>query len=98
MSDYAKRDWDVEMKREPTVLNFREHGLTARDLMLGIQAFGASRALFYERVIKEKLVKVHVGSEPVVSVVGPDEESVRAFRDRIPGVNGAAGFYRISGK
>src|SRR5579862_5029702 len=42
--EYAKRDWDVRMKRAPTVLNFPEHALAARDLMLGIQAFGASRA------------------------------------------------------
>ena len=97
-SDYAKRDWDVEMKREPTVLSFPEHGLTARDLMLGIQAFGASRAFLYERVIKEKLVKDHVGAEPVLLVVGPDDQSVRAFRDRIPGVGGASDFYRITGR
>jgi hypothetical protein len=97
-SDYAKRDWDVEMKREPTVLSFPEHGLTARDLMLGIQAFGASRAFLYERVIKEKLVKDHVGAEPVLLVVGPDDQSVRAFRDRIPGVGGASDFYRVTGR
>jgi hypothetical protein len=97
-SEYSERDWDVEMKREPTVLNFPEHGLTARDLMLGIQAFGASRAFLYERVIKEKLVKDHVGSEPVLLVVGPDDQSVRAFRDRIRGVGGATDFYRITGR
>jgi hypothetical protein len=98
ISDYAKRDWDVRMKRAPTVLNFPEHALTARDLMLGIQAFGASRAFLYDRVVKEKLVKDHVGVEPVLLVVGPDDQSVRAFRDRIPGVNGATDFYRITGR
>ncbi len=98
MSDYAKRDWDVRMKRAPTVLDFPEHALTARDLMLGIQAYGASRAFLYDRVVKEKLVKDHVGAEPVLLVVGPDDQSVRAFRDRIPGVNGATDFYRITGK
>ena len=97
ISDYAKRDWDVRMKRAPTVLNFPEHALMARDLMLGIQAFGASRAFLYDRVVKEKLVKDHMGAEPVLLVVGPDDQSVRAFRDRIPGVNGATDFYRITG-
>ncbi len=86
------------MKRAPTVLNFPEHGLTARDLMLGIRAFGASRAFPYDRVVKEKLVKDHVGAEPVLLVVGPDDQSVRAFRARIPGVNGAADFYRLTAK
>jgi hypothetical protein len=98
ISDYAKPDWDVRMKRAPTVLNFPEHALTARDLMLGIQAFGASRAFLFDRVVKEKLVKDHVGAEPVLLVVGPDDQSVRAFRDRIPGVNGASDFYRITGR
>jgi hypothetical protein len=98
ISDYAKRDWDVRIKRAPTVLDFPEHALTARDLMLGIQAFGASRAFLYDRVVKEKLVKDHVGAEPVLLVLGPDDQSVRAFRDRIPGVNGASDFYRITGR
>ena len=64
--------------------------------MLGIQAFGASRAFLYDQVIKEKLVKDHVGAEPVLLVVGPDDQSVRAFRDRIPGVDGAPDFYRMT--
>ncbi len=95
---YAKRDWDVRMERAPTVIAFPEHGLAGRDVMLGIQAGGASRAFPYDRVIKEKLVKDRVGAEPVLLVVGPDEQSVRAFRDRIPGVNGTPDFYRFGGK
>jgi hypothetical protein len=98
VSDYVKPDWDVRMKRAPTVLNFPKHALTARDLMLGIQAYGASRAFLYDRVVKEKLVKDHVGAEAVLLVVGADDQSVRAFRDRIPGVNGSADFYRITGR
>ena len=89
--------WKSEEPRG-TVLNFPGYDLAARDLMLGIQAFGASRAFLYDRVIKEKLVKDHVGAEPVLLVVGADDQSVRAFRDRIPGMEGAADFYRITGK
>jgi len=87
----------VRMQRAPTVIDFREHGLKARDLMLGIQAFGASRAFAYDQVIREKLVEDHMGAEPVLLVVGGDGQSVRAFRDRIPGVQGAPEFYRVSG-
>ena len=94
---YARKDWDVRMQRAPTVIDFREHGLKARDLMLGIQAFGASRAFAYDQVIREKLVEDHMGAEPVLLVVGGDGQSVRAFRDRIPGVQGAPEFYRVSG-
>jgi hypothetical protein len=94
---YARKDWDVRMQRAPTVIDFREHGLKARDLMLGIQAFGASRAFPFDQVIREKLVEDRVGAEPVLLVVGADGQSVRAFRDRVPGVLGAPEFYRVSG-
>jgi Protein of unknown function (DUF3179) len=94
--DYEAKDWDVRMKKAPVVIQFPEQGMKSRDLVLGIQAFGASRAFLYDAVIKEKLVKDHVGAEPVLLVVGPDDQSVRAFRDRIPGVNGGPDFYRMT--
>ena len=95
-SEYESKDWDVRMKRVAVVIRFPEHGLKPRDLMLGIQAFGASRAFPYEEVIKEKLVKDHVGAEPVLLVVAMDGQSVRAFHDRIPNVDGAPDFYRMT--
>jgi hypothetical protein len=91
---YQPKNWDVRMQRALTVMDFHEHGLKARDLMLGIQAFGASRAFLYDQVIREKLVEDHVGAEPVLLVVGADGQSVRAFRCRIPGVGGTPDFYR----
>ena len=97
-SEYEAKDWDVRMKRVPTVIQFPEHGMKARDLILGIQAFGASRAFPYEQVVKEKLIKDHVGASPVLLVVGPDDTSVRAFRDSIGGVDGPPDFYRLDGK
>ena len=36
------------------------------------------------------------GAEPVMLVVGTDDQSVRAFRDRIPGVDGVPDFYRMT--
>jgi hypothetical protein len=89
--EYAPKDWDVEMKSMPVVIDFKEHGLQARDLTLGIEAFGASRAYLYEQVLGEKVVKDFVGGEAVLLVVGPDNESVRAFRNR-----DGADFYRIA--
>jgi hypothetical protein len=96
VSQYAKPDWDVQMKRAPTVIDFPERGVEARSLMLGVEYGGASRAFPYEQVLAAKLVKDHVGSEPILLVVGPDGESVRVFRNRIPGVNGAPDFYRTT--
>ena len=91
-SKYEKKDWEVQMQKEPTVLSFADlaRNLKPRTLMLGIRAFGASRAFPYGEVLKEKLVLDHVGSEAVLLVVGPDGQSVRAFRDRIPAPADAA--------
>jgi hypothetical protein len=91
---YQPKDWDVRMQRAPTVIDFHEHGLKGRDVMVGIQSFGASRAFLYDQVLREKLVQDHVGAEPVLLVAGADGQSVRAFRNRIPGVQGAVDFYR----
>jgi hypothetical protein len=92
---YARKDWDVRMKKTPTVLSYAEPGLAPRDLMLGIRAFGTSRAFPYTTVVSHKLVQDHVGSEPVMLVTGPDGQSVRAFRQKIAGSDSAPDFYRV---
>ena len=93
---YDKKDWEIQIQKEPTVLSFADpaRGLEPRTLMLGVRAFGASRAFLFDEVIREKLVLDHVGAEPIMLVVGPDGQSVRVFRDRIPGVEGVPAFYR----
>lgn len=95
--DYAPANWDVKMAKAPTVLSYAQSGLKPRDLMLGIRAFGASRAFPYTAVLKEKLIEDRIGIEPVLLVVGGDNRSVRAFRQRIPGVSSTPQFYRIVG-
>ena len=98
VSEYAPNNWDVRMRKAPTVLSYAQDGLTARDLMLGIRAFGASRAFLYDTVLKEKLVQDHVASEPIILLAGPDNQSVRVFRRRIPSVAGIPDFYRTPAK
>ena len=93
-AEYSPMDWDVKMKKARTVLSFAEAGLKPRDLMLGIRAFGASRAFPFEKAIQAKLIQDRVGSEAVLLVVGPDAQSIRAFRQRIAGVDGVPEFYR----
>jgi hypothetical protein len=78
------------------VLSYAEPGVAQRDIMLGIQAFGASRAFPYDAVLKDKLVEDHVGSEPIILVVGPDNQSVRVFQRRIPGISEVPEFYRVT--
>jgi len=95
-SKYEAKDWDVRMQRTPTVIQFREQGMNPRDLLLGIRSDHASRGYLYDRVIEAKLVKDRVGAEPVLLVVGPDGQSVRAFHDRISGYEDAPDFYRLN--
>lgn len=97
MPEYAPKDWDVEMAKTPTTLSYAQAGLKPRDLMLGIRDFGASRAFPYASVLKEKLIEDRLNGEPILLVVGPDNLSVRVFRQRIPG-SGPAQFYRIVDK
>jgi len=96
MREYAPKNWDQRMAKAPTVISYAQAGLKPRDLMLGVHAFGGSRAFPYEAVLKEKLIIDYVGSEPVMLVVGPDNRSVRVFRQRLPGVDSTPQFYRVT--
>jgi hypothetical protein len=93
-SQYAPEDWDVKMKKAPTVLSYAGSGLAPRELMLGVHAGGGARAFRFDDVVKERLVEDRVGSEPVLLVVGADGESVRAFSRRLPNGTAVADFYR----
>jgi hypothetical protein len=93
-AEYARKDWDVKMKKARTVISYPETGIGQRDVMLGVHAFGAVRAFPYEAVLRERLVQDRMGAEPVVLVVGPDGQSVRGFRARVPGVAVVPDFYR----
>ncbi len=94
-SDYASRDWDAQMAKVPVVVSYAQAGLKPRDLMLGMHWDGESRAFPYDRALREKLIEDHLGAEPVMVVVGPDNRSVRAFRQHLPGVSGTPQFYRL---
>src|SRR5581483_6984950 len=48
--DYAPENWDVSMKRVPVVIRFARPGVGQRNVMLGVEAFGASRAFPFEEV------------------------------------------------
>ena len=93
-SQYAPEDWDVKMKKAPTVLSYAQPGLAPRDLMLGIHTGGAARAYRFDDVLNQKLIEDRVGSEPVLLVLGGDGESARAFSRRLPRGDAVADFYR----
>jgi hypothetical protein len=100
-AEYSPKDWDVKMQKLPTVIGFAEHGLRNRDIMLGVSAFGEARAWRYQQVIEEKLIEDRVGTKPVILLVGPDDQSVRVFRDTLNTSNSAGDipheFFRTQG-
>lgn len=95
-AEYAPENWDVRMAKAPTVISYAQPGIRARDVMLGVHAFGASRAFPYSAVLKDKLIQDRIGSEPIALVVGGDNRSVRVFQRRIHGISEPLDFYRIN--
>jgi len=95
---YDPKDWDKKMQKVPVVTpRTKGDALEPRRLVLGVEAFGASRAFPVDKVLEQKLVLDRVGSEPVMLVVGPDKASIRVFRRRVAGVDAAPDFYRQEG-
>jgi hypothetical protein len=94
-SQYAKKDWDVRMQKAPTVLSYAQPGMTPRTLVLGVRAFGTARAYSFEMLLKQKLVKDRLGGVPIMIVVGPDGQSVRAFRAQAAVSHRELDFFRL---
>jgi Protein of unknown function (DUF3179) len=93
---YEPSDWDAHMGRVKTVLDFPQSGIASRELMLGVDAFGAARAYPVSRILSEKLIQDRVGGEPVLVVVGPDDASIRVFRARLNSNDAAPDYYRTT--
>ncbi len=93
-NDYEPKDWDVHMARVPTVIAFPKSGIAPRELMLGVDAFGASRAWPVTRILSEKLIEDHLGAEPILLLVGPDDKSIRVFRARLNATGPEPEYYR----
>jgi hypothetical protein len=93
-ADYEVRDWDIRMAKAPTVLDFPNTGLKSRDLVVGVHAFGASRAYPVARIFSTKLIQDRLGGEPILLVVGPDGKSIRVFQARLHGRKLAPDYYR----
>jgi hypothetical protein len=94
--EYETKDWDVRMAKVRTVLDFPKSGLQSRDLVLGIDAFGASRAYPVARILAAKLIEDRLGGEPLLLVAGPDGKSIRAFQARLPGQQIAPEYYQTA--
>ena len=73
-------NWEPKVEKLPTVIDFPRSGLQSRDVVLGMEINGQSRAYPLAAVFAHAPVEDRLGGTPVVLVAGPDGKSVRAFR------------------
>jgi hypothetical protein len=92
--EYAPKDWDIRMKRAKTVLDFPNSGLKARDLVLGVEAFGVSRAYPVERLLRDQLTQDRLNGQRILIVVGPDRKSLRVFQAQVHSERTPSDYYR----
>jgi Protein of unknown function (DUF3179) len=77
--------WEPEVAKLPVVISFPGTELKSRDVVVGLEVDGVSRAYPWEMLVKQSPVIDHVHGTPLLIVVGPDGKSFRVFVSRIDG-------------
>ena len=78
-------NWEPEVAKLPVVISFPGTELKSRDVVVGLEINGASRAYSWDTLVKQSPVVDRVHGEPLLVAVGPDGKSVRVFKSRIDG-------------
>ena len=76
-------NWEPEVAKLPVVISFPGTELKSRDVVVGLEFEGASRAYPWETLLKQSPVMDRVHGTPVLVVVGPDKKSFRIFKASI---------------
>ena len=76
-------NWEPEVAKLPTVIDFPGSGLKSRDVVVGVEINGVSRAYPLSALSPQLPIQDQVGGTPVLMVLGPDGKSVRGFVRRI---------------
>jgi len=77
--------WEPEVAKLPVVISFPGTELKSRDVVVGLEVDGASRAYPWDTLVKQSPVIDRVHGTPLLIVVGPDGKSFRVFVSRIDG-------------
>jgi uncharacterized protein DUF3179 len=88
VAKYLKKyesNWEPEVAKLPVVISFPGTELKSRDVVVGLELDGASRAYSWDTLVKQSPVVDRVHGEPLLIAVGPDGKSVRVFKSRIDG-------------
>jgi hypothetical protein len=91
---YDAANWEEEVAKLPTVISFKETNLPDRELILGITHNGEDKAYPFARLKEQQVIQDLLGGDPVIVVLGPDEQSVRAFIARSPEDQKTIEFFR----
>ena len=86
--NYAKKyesNWEPDVAKLPVVISFPGTELKSRDLVVGLQLNGSSRAYPWDTLVKQSPVIDHVGGTPLLIAVAPDKKSFRVFVSRVDG-------------
>jgi hypothetical protein len=78
-------NWEAEIAKLPTVISFPGTELKSRDVVVGLEIDGASRAYPWNTLVKQSPVVDRVQGTPLLLAVGPDGKSFRVFVSRIEG-------------
>jgi hypothetical protein len=78
-------DWEPKVAKLPVVISFPGTELRSRDVVVGLEIDGASRAYPWDALVKQSPVVDHLHGVPLLVAVGPDGKSFRAFISRIDG-------------
>ncbi len=77
--------WEPEVAKLPVVISFPGTELKSRDVVVGLEIGGASRAYPWDKLVKQSPVMDMVNGTPILLAVGPDGKSFRVFVSRIDG-------------
>ena len=79
--------WEAEIQKLPLVLTFPGTALQSRDVVIGLEVAGASRAFPMSAIIAQSPIQDRLGGTPFLLTAGPDGKSVRAFVSRLDGAD-----------
>jgi hypothetical protein len=79
--------WEEEVLKLPVPVSFSGTELKSRDVVVGLQLAGDSRAYPVDTIVKQSPIQDRLGGNPILLIVGPDGKSVRVFLARVDGAD-----------
>jgi hypothetical protein len=89
---YDPKDWEQNIAKTHAVIDTSSSDFDPHTLMLGITLGGQSKAFPIEQLLAAHLLEDHLGGQPLLLVVGPDNASIRVFTPQLPGQTDAMHF------